>query len=64
MVRRGIHDHSVMVQPGTWVTLLTGHMGDTREAAEGADRVVRVELQSEERSDEDAGLLEPRGAQV
>ena len=52
-----------MVQPGTWVTLLllTGHMGDTREVAREANRVVRGEPQSEERSDEDAGLPELRG---
>ena len=52
-----------MVQPGTWVTLLTGHMGDTRESAEGAVSVVRGERQSEERSDEDASFAELRGAQ-
>jgi hypothetical protein len=53
----------VPVQPGTWVTHLTGHMGDTRESAEGAIRVVRGERQSEERSDEDVGQPELRGAQ-
>lgn len=54
-----------MVQPGTWVTLLSGHMGDTlhgQVAAQTGDRVVRGKLQSEERSDEVAGSPEPRGA--
>jgi hypothetical protein len=53
------------VQPGTWGTRLSGHMGESRASfAEPPDQGPRGSgaAESEERSDEDGSDPEPRGA--
>jgi hypothetical protein len=53
------------VQPGTWVTLLSGHMGDSPLLARGPvdqEPLGSGDAESEERSDEDGAAPEPSGA--